>query len=355
MSKFTPGVIEGFFGKSWDWEMRFNYAQFLKNIDYSFYIYAPKADQYLRKNWRTDWSDDHLQKLMELGQIYHQEGLKWGIGFSPFEIYLNYDGKAIKDLEKKIQYFNAMNLDILAVLFDDMRGDCHKISKIQADIVHRIAGMSNAETFIMCPTYYTSDPILDKLFGERPKDYLKTLGEALDPMIDIFWTGSQVCSKSYPESHLKEVGEQLDRLPFIWDNYPVNDGAKLSLFLHLRAFENRPYQMSDLVSGHAVNPMNQPHLSQIPLMTLTMSYQRQESYSPTDAFIEAVEQLCSPELANALIKDVSLFQDCGLDQLSTDLKEDLSRKYNAFDNPYAYEVVRWLKGEYLFSPECLTG
>jgi len=355
MTKFSPGVIEGFFGKVWDWEMRRHYAQFLKNIGYGFYIYAPKADKQLRKDWRKDWSDDHLQNLILLGQTYHQEGLKWGIGFSPFEIYLNYDSQAIKDLENKIQYFNHLNLDILAVLFDDMRGDAQEISKIQVDIVHRIAELSNAENFIMCPTYYTDDPILDKLFGERPKNYLKTLGEWLDPAIHIFWTGPKVCSKSYPESHLKEVGEQLGRQPFIWDNYPVNDGAKLSLYLHLRAFENRPYQMSELVSGHAVNPMNQPHLSKIPLMTLTMSYQRQESYSPIDAFVEAVEGLCPSELAQALIEDVSLFQDRGLNQLSTDLKQELIKKYDTFDSPYAHEVVQWLKGEYLFDPECLTG
>ena len=83
-------------------------------------------------------------------------------------------------------------------------------------------------------------------------------------------------------------------------------------------------------------------------MTLTMSYQRQNSYSSSDAFVEAVEQLCSAELAHALIEDVSLFQDLGLDQLATDIKQSLTRKYEAFDSPYAREVVQWLKGEYAF-------
>lgn len=354
MTKFNIGVIEGFFGKQWDWEVRCNYAQFLKNNSYDFYIYAPKADRHLRKDWRQDWSNAHWQELIQLGYIYHQAGLKWGIGFSPFEIYLNYDVQAIKDLEDKIRYLNHLRLDMLAVLFDDMRGDCREISKIQVDIVHRIAELSNAKTFIMCPTYYTYDPILDKLFGEKPDNYLQTLGKALDPVIDVFWTGPEVCSKSYPESHLKEVGELLGRQPFIWDNYPVNDGAKISQYLHLKAFENRPYQMSELVSGHAVNPMNQAHLSQIPLMTLTMSYQRQNSYSPSDAFLEAVERLCPAELAHALVEDVSLFQDYGLEQLPTNIRQYLTKKYEAFDSPYAREVLQWLKGEYIFSPECLT-
>lgn len=355
MNKLNLGVIEGFFGKPWDWEIRRNYAQFLKNICYDFYIYAPKADRHLRKDWRRDWSHNHLQELIQLGHIYHQEGLRWGIGFSPFEIYLDYDLQAIQDIENKIRYFNHLDIDILAVLFDDMRGDCSEISKIQVDVVHRIAELSNAETFIMCPTYYTDDPILNKLFGKKPDNYLQTLGNNLDSAIHIFWTGPEVCSKLYPESHLKEVGECLGRKPFIWDNYPVNDGANLSQYLHLRAFENRPYQMSDLVSGHAVNPMNQAYLSQIPLMTLTMSYQRQNSYSPADAFVEAVERLCSAELAHALVEDLSLFQDRGLKQLPTNIRQYLTKKYEAFDSLYAREIVQWLQGEYTFSPECLTG
>ncbi|MDJ0568614.1 MAG: beta-N-acetylglucosaminidase domain-containing protein [Pleurocapsa sp. MO_192.B19] len=355
MTEFTPGVIEGFFGEPWDWEIRRNYAQFLKNIGYGYYIYAPKADQNLRQDWRQNWSNDHLQELIQLGEIYHREGLKWGIGFSPFEIYLHYDTQAIQDLETKIRYFNHLNLNILAVLFDDMRGDCSEISKIQVDIVHRIAELSNAETFIMCPTYYTDDPILNQLFGEKPDNYLQTLGKELDPAIEVFWTGQKVCSKSYPKSHLKEVEEYLGRKPFIWDNYPVNDGAKLSRYLHLKAFENRPAQMSELVSGHAVNPMNQAYLSQIPLMTLAMSYQRNSYYSPSDAFVEAVEQLCSVELAHAIVEDVCLFQDQGLDQIPTNIRQDLTQKYEAFDSPYAREIVQWLKEEYLVSPECLTG
>ena len=354
MTKFTPGVIEGFFGKPWEWEIRRNYAQFLKNIGYGFYIYAPKADRHLRKDWRQDWSDDHLQELIQLGEIYHREGLKWGIGFSPFEIYLHYDTQAIQDLETKIRYFNHLKVDILAVLFDDMRGDCSEISKIQVDIVHRIAGLSNAETFIICPTYYTDDPILNQLFGEKPDNYLQTLGKELDPAIEVFWTGQKVCSKSYPESYLQEVEQCLGRKPFIWDNYPVNDGAKLSRHLHLKAFENRPAEMSELVSGHAVNPMNQAYLSQIPLMTLAMSYQRQD-YSASDAFLEAIEQLCSTKLARAIVEDVDLFQDRGLDQIPLKIKQHLIQKYKAFNSPYAREIVQWLQEEYLFSPECLTG
>ena len=35
------------------------------------------------------------------------------------------------------------------------------------------------------------------------------------------------------------IGEAMRRKPFLWDNYPVNDGPRMSQFLHLRAFTGR--------------------------------------------------------------------------------------------------------------------
>jgi hypothetical protein len=355
MEQFGIGVIEGFWGEPWDWQSRRSYASFLQHNNYRFYIYAPKADRHLRKDWQQDWLPDDWEELMRLGAIYHQQGLAWGIGFSPFEMHLNYTDAAIARLEQKIKYFNQLHVDILAILFDDMRGDCQEICDRQVDISHRIRALSNAKTMIMCPTYYTDDPILDQLFGQRPADYLETLGRKLAPEIQVFWTGPKVCSTAYPEAHLQAISQQLGRKPFIWDNYPVNDGARMSRFLHLRAFTNRPSLMSDLVAGHAVNPMNQAYLSQIPLMTLNLSYQQQDRYHPESALMEAVQTLCDRELAGLLLQDIPLFQDQGLDRISADCKQALIQKYQVLRSPYSQEIVRWLNEEYQFSPECLTG
>jgi hypothetical protein len=128
----------------------------------------------------------------------------------------------------------------------------------------------------------------------------------------------------------------------------------MSPFLHLRAFENRPAQMSEWTSGHAVNPMNQAYLSQIPLMTLDLSYQQQERYVPATAFLAAARSLCGEPLATYLQEDLPYFQDKGLEQLSPATTAQLIQKYAAFHTPYAQEIVDWLKGEYPFDPACLT-
>ena len=39
---------------------------------------------------------------------------------------------------------------------------------------------------------------------------------------------------------LKDITELMRRPPVLWDNYPVNDSAKMSRHLHLAPFEGRP-------------------------------------------------------------------------------------------------------------------
>ena len=354
LGQFGYGVIEGFFGRPWSWNARGDYATFLKENNYQYYIYAPKADPVLRQNWQDRWPAEDFESLLNLRKKYGDLGLAWGVGVNLFELHCRYDDEAIQRLESKIRYLNGLEPDILAVLFDDMRGEIPQIAQIQSDVTHRALELTTAKSVIMCPTYYTDSPVLDRLFGERPADYLESLGKRLDPAVNIFWTGPDICSDAYPVEHLQSVGERLGRKPYIWDNYPVNDSARMCRFLHLRAFENRPYQMAQWTAGHAVNPMNQAYLSQIPLKTLNWSYQRKENYSPDVASNQAAQSLCGSELADCLREDLALFQDKGLDEIGPELKAELVAKYERFRTPHGQEIVAWLNNEYPFSPECLT-
>ena len=73
----------------------------------------------------------------------------------------------------------------------------------------------------------------ETVFGAMPTNYWTDLGQGLDSRFDLFWTGPKVCSTDYPLDHLSWVAEQLGRRPFLWDNYPVNDGKKASDYLYL--------------------------------------------------------------------------------------------------------------------------
>ena len=87
----NAGVIEGFFGKPWDWAARLTTIDFLRDSQYRFYIYAPKADPFLRRRWREPMPDETFRRLSGLRSRGTANGISIGVGLTPFEIYLNYD------------------------------------------------------------------------------------------------------------------------------------------------------------------------------------------------------------------------------------------------------------------------
>ncbi len=352
---FRLGIIEGFYGTPWSHAARCGYAEFLAAHGFSFYLYAPKKDAYLRKAWRDPMPDAALAQMAELSSAYHAQGLLFGAGLSPFEVYLDF-GAAEKDaLAMKIRQLNDAGCDLLAVLFDDMKGDVPDLARTQAEILDVIQQKTTAGQIVFCPTYYSDDPVLERVFGTMPPGYLEDIGQMLDPAIDIFWTGPKVVSTEYPADHLSAVAEKLNRKPFLWDNYPVNDSERMSPHLHMRPFTGRPHGLRDLLAGHAANPMNQPWLSRLPLQTLSESYHLGDQYDPAQAFERAARAQCGAASAEALCADLPLLHDAGLHQMSDDQKLALRAKYHGMAGcPFAQEVVDWLDGVYAFDPACLT-
>lgn len=341
------GIIEGFFGQVWSWRDRLAYVDYMLGADLEFYIYAPKADPFLRRRWSEPWPESTFEEVEQLNWTHRRAGTSFGVGFTPFEAHLDYNDEVRAQLKSKAAELKRLSPDILCVLFDDMKGDVPDLARIQVEIAHLMAETTGIERVIVCPSYYSFDPVLEKVFGKAPDRYLEDLGQGLAQGIEIFWTGPKVCSEEYPEDHLRQVTEVLQRKPFLWDNYPVNDGAKICKFLHLRPFrEHHP----GLVAGHAANPMNQAWLSQIPLWTLAASYR--PGYQPEAAFSKALEQVCDPALARRLAEDVGLLQDQGLDQIDT---QELLRSYSELTpSKPLHELLSFLRGEYAFDPACLT-
>jgi hypothetical protein len=347
------GTIEGFFGRPYSWAERTDLMRFLAPHGYGFYLYAPKADPYLRRAWREPHPAEETTALTAFGAACHAAGVAFGVGLSPFELHFDFTADARTALTHKLAALGAAGCEWLAILFDDMRGSLPDLARRQAEIVDFVAGRTRAARIVVCPSYYTDDPTLDRVFGPRPPNYLQDLAAALDPAIDLMWTGEEVCALEYSTAHLDRVAEEIGRKPFIWDNYPVNDGPRMSRHLHLRAVTGRPAAMAAHVGGHAVNPASQPTLSRIPMLTLAASYQKGSAYAYGEAFREAATTVCGPELARHIADDLLTFQDAGLDSLSEARRGRLRDLYMLFDHPAAREIVAWLDGAYAVTGEGL--
>lgn len=345
------GIIEGFYGPLWSWPERKQLVQALEPHGYRFYLYAPKADAYLRRRWDEPHPQETATQLADFARFCRKHGVRFGVGLSPFEVFNDFNDGAKKALASKLAFLDEIGVQELAILFDDMRSDTPDLAARQADIVHWVRQRSAAAQLSICPSYYSDDPVLDRVFGERPSDYLTTLGGLLDPAVRVFWTGEEVCAREVTPGHLKRVGNALGRKPLLWDNYPVNDGDRMSRHLHLRGFTGRPANNAAWLAGHAINPALQPTLTAIPAITLAESYRQGPDYQYGQAFRHAAREILGADLADQVLADLLTLQDAGLHRISADKKQALLTTYRGYPHAGAGEICRWLCGDYQVTDE----
>lgn len=345
---FLTGIIEGFYGQPWPDEVRLAYADYIGELGLNTAIYCPKADPYLRKRWREDWPDTRWRYLQRLAQRHRERGLLWGPGLSPFALYENYGEPQRRLLHDKVLRLAELEPGLLAILFDDMPGGLADLAERQASIVADIQHWLPDQRLLVCPTYYSFDPVLEKHFGPRPANYWAQLGRELPPLVDIFWTGDTVCSDAVDREGISTISSLLGRSPVLWDNYPVNDGAVRSRHLYCVPFSGRESDLKYVLAGHLCNPMNQGLLSLPAVAGLAALYGRAQG---GDDWLGEVLGAATWE---RLRGDRQEFLSVGLDAMGDQRRRELAQCYAALPGEAAAEVAGWLRGEYTFDPACLT-
>jgi len=196
--------------------------------------------------------------------------------------------------------------------------------------------------------------MLGKVFGPPPENYLEDLGAALDPAVAIFWTGEEVCSMGYSDSHLERVTERLGRKPFIWDNHIANDGRDRCAHLYLDIGATDWSLNRDRVAGLAINPMNQPALSRLPLAAYAARFLGTPMTGNETSFASLARALCGDALGAELTAACDLFQNQGIAALDERIRASLIARFSRYEpERCATEVVGWLRGAYEFDPQCL--
>lgn len=340
------GVVEGFYGRSWSWEERSHMLAFLSEQGFNSYCYAPKNDVYLRKQWWQSWPKETLRQLQKISDQSQQCGLSFGLGFSPYGLFDEWSRDSRVLLKKRLAQIQAVTPGLFAILFDDMQVSQPGLAQTQAEITDFIANVLDAPHFAVCPSYYSFDPILPELFGAMPENYWQQLGEAIDPAVDIFWTGEKVITKQYDTAALDTISGLLQRKPLIWDNSIANDGRKTSPYLHLQAMYDGEALLAHS-AGVLVNPMNQAALSELVLRTLFLKG------SAAERLAAAIDEQAA-ELKPALLRYQQLMCEIGRDAITSDDRQTMQKAFAGHLSPVARNIVQWLDGEFQFDPACLT-
>jgi hyaluronoglucosaminidase len=345
------GVMEIFFGSPWPAPARLAYAEFLASHGYGSYLYGPKADGYLRKRWREDWPTSYKQDLSAMSKQFRERGVEFGVCFSPMGFHEEKGIRGRELLSQRLQDLDDIGLDTIGLFFDDM--PVHEgLAETQLSIVEMVRKEVGAK-ILFCPSYYTPDPILEKVFGAKPAGYLETLAANLPAEIEIAWTGPKVISPEISAVHLQETSALLKRAPSLCDNFFANDGPKNCKLLKLRELRGRSAEAFAQSSSWYFNPMNQPYLSRLVLRSAQAVLVGGKD--PDAAWAESLVALCSPALAENLLAYRQAFLE-GLDKIDASAVVVLRQKFAALagSEPMAAEVRDWLDGAYNVGSECLT-
>lgn len=337
------GIIECFYGLAWAHSDREAYAHFLKDIGFHFYVYAPKADARLRKHWCAELSPQDLEEYRAMRECFARRSLKFGMAISPQGLHKNkLDLQSRRYLQTKIGQLVDCGVEILGVFFDDMQSEPDMAAR-QLEIMEAVPQPPGVQV-VFCPSYYSFDSLLDMLFGDRPANYLETIGQNLSSKVDILWTGEQIISEKISREHLQHVQATIKRKPFICDNFFANDGPLNCNFLKPVPISGRERGVFDEARAWAFNPMNQPHLSKLVLYAFSLFIR--EGLEPQAAFDVAVRRLCTVTTAELLLQRQKQFAEEGLDRLTQAEKLALKESFLASNGPVEQELARWLDGQY---------
>jgi hyaluronoglucosaminidase len=300
---YRRGIVEGFFGPLWSMAHRKRLFDFGAARGMNTYLYAPKDDPYHRKRWRLPYPREQWRQLVRLMGHARHHHIDFVYGFHPGEGLCFSDPKLIGILLGKAERFYDTGVRTFAVLFDDIPSRlahardrrCFKNSLARAEgawlaeIQSRQPSAWTDVEWWICPSYYSEDKLLERVFGKFEPDFLETLAEYLPTQVACFWTGPRVVPKEVTVTHMRRVAKRVKHPLILWDNYPVND-LSMANELHIGPLQGRDPRLPEILYGYLNNPLLQEELSFLPLATCFDYAAAPRAYAPERSWNRAAKE-----------------------------------------------------------------
>lgn len=280
------GVVEGFYGTPWSHEARLRQLKFYGENKMNTYIYGPKDDPYHSSpNWRLPYPEKEAGQLQELVKVAKENEVDFVWAIHP--------GQDIKwnqeDRDLLLAKFNKMydlGVRSFAVFFDDISGEGTNPMK-QAELLnyideHFVKVKPGVTPLIMCPTEY------NKSWSDPAKGYLTTLGDKLNPSIQIMWTGDRVIS-DITQDGIQWINERIKRPAYIWWNFPVSDYVRDHLLLG--PVYGNDTRIADQMSGFVTNPMEHAEASKIAIYSVASYAWNPARYDSEKTWKDAIRNI----------------------------------------------------------------
>lgn len=280
------GVVEGFYGTPWSHEARLRQLKFYGENKMNTYIYGPKDDPYHSSpNWRLPYPEKEALQLQELVKVANENEVDFVWAIHPGQdIKWNQEDRDL--LLAKFEKMYDLGVRSFAVFFDDISGEGTNPNK-QAELLNYIdekfvKAKPDVTPLVMCPTEY------NKSWSNPKGNYLTTLGEKLNPSIQIMWTGDRVIS-DITKDGIAWINKRIKRPAYIWWNFPVSDYVRDHLLLG--PVYGNDTQIADQMSGFVTNPMEHAEASKIAIYSVASYAWNPEKYDSEQTWKDAIRTI----------------------------------------------------------------
>ena len=305
MSFAVRGIIEGFYDRLWTWPERERVAAEAASMGFTTYVYAPKEDRLQNAGWRSSYPDADRRRLTAFAERCRRDGMEAWFGLRPVGISYADDADAGLVVDRLRDYV-ALGADGLLLLADDIpasldaaaAGRFEDLADAHAWLVGRVADALEGTRLAFCPTEYHGPG----------GPYLRRLGPAVPPSVELCWTGREVCSPKITGPEAVAIGDVLRRPPLIWDNYPVNDAA-MTQELHIGPIRDRDPGLADVTAGIWVNPAMEPEASLVPLATWADYLAEPAGYDPDASWDRALHRFAGGKADAAAVAALAAHAD----------------------------------------------
>ncbi|WP_010204478.1 protein O-GlcNAcase [Salinibacterium sp. PAMC 21357] len=299
------GVIEGFYGSPWSHAQRVDLISFLAERGMNTFVYSPKDDPLVRHDWRSPYAGAELARMSELIARCAEHGMTFLYCLSPGLTIKYSSSDDLRMLLAKFAAVGELGVTSFGLLLDDIPARLQHPEDIATfsdlvdahqSLIGGVFSQFSSDTHLtVCPTQY---------WGYGTEEYISRLGRALDPRIDLFWTGRAICSPTLDLADAAAFARSTGRPATYWDNYPVNDVA-MGHELHIGPYQGRDPQLFRFSTGIIANGMQLFESSKIPFATIADYLRDPEGYDAEASWKQAIMDVVGPENA----ADFTVFAD----------------------------------------------
>jgi len=285
------GVLEGFYGNPWTHEQRLELLGFMASRGMNTFVYAPKDDPHMRREWRAPYVGPDLRRLNELVNRSRAAGIELMFCVSPGLTMRYSDEEDLDALCDKLGAVEQLGVASFGLLFDDIPPDLQHAADREAfdtlaDAHVAVANqvyerLERGTRLTVCPTVYS---------GGGTEAYVATLGAGLEPGIDVFWTGRAMCSPTLDVRDAATFERTARRPATYWDNYPVND-VSMRFELHIGPYRGRDPHLFRHAFGVVANGMELFEASKIPVATIADYLMAPETYDAEKSWRRAIRDV----------------------------------------------------------------